>query len=597
MPAIAPSFWKKLRIGLTVAAIFLLFLEGGARLLPIDRWERARPNLSYQLFVPGEGAQAGSYVTNPHFLGAMSEQSFAMVKPPGVTRVFVLGGSAALGWPGPEGFSFAGYLRRALEQSAPGRYEIINAAAMSYGSHRVRDLLHDVVKMEPDVVIVWSGNNEYIERNQLPAYNRTPVMGELQRTLRHSDLYRGLRVALQVAVPGFFVRQDVDDITELRSTPKVRRGMLGRSAESDRQVLDNYRANLQAMAELIAAEGAAGIFCTVPVNLSGWAPANIPPVFADQRQFELWQRLQQQIFALWDQQQFAEAMPRLRQLLGITPDYALAHYLAGVGHQKVGQRQEARQAFERARDLDPRPLRALSNFAPVVRRIGASHGTRLVDLEEIFVDKSGLNLSGSELFIDYVHPNERGAKLAATQVLQALLHVTGETESSPAVSRLIEQDDWFSRHFDWEADYYYALGMTYQNNGDFGRAEQTYLKVLERDPRMPEAAGNLGFIHERLGNLETARSYYQQAVRIDPGTVVAADLARVLYLQGERNAAREVGQRLLAQGVVNVDLLILLGDIELELAQPATARNYYQQAIAAGGDESQLRMRLSAAGQ
>jgi Tfp pilus assembly protein PilF len=590
-------FWKKLWVGLAVAAIFLLLLEGLARLLLVDRWEQSRPNLSSPLFVPGEGAQAGRYVTNPHFLGAMSQQSFAMVKSPGVTRVFVLGGSAALGWPGPEGFSFAGYLRRALEKSAPGRYEIINAAAMSYGSHRVRDLLHDVVKLDPDVVVLWSGNNEYIERNQLSTYARTPVMSGLQRALHHSDLYRGLRVALQAAAPELFVRQAAGDITDLRSTPKVRRGMLGRSAESDRQILDNYRTNVQAMAELIAAEGATGIFCTVPVNLSGWAPANTPPVFADQRQFERWQNLQQQVFALWDQRQFADAMPRLRQLLEIAPDYALAHYLSGLGHQQAGQLQEARKAFERARDLDPRPLRALSTFAPVVRSIGASRGTRLVDLEEAFVVKSGANLSGAELFIDYVHPNERGAKLAATRVLEALLLTTGATESGDAVSRLIDQDDWFSRNFDWEADYYYALGMTYQNNGDFGRAEQAYLKVLEKDPRMPEAAGNLGFIHERLGNLATARSYYQQAVLIDPGTVVAADLARVLYLQGERSSAREMGQRLLAQGVVNVDLLILLGDIEMELGQPATAGNYYRQALAAGGDEGRLRMRLAAAGQ
>ena len=184
--------------GLTVAALFLLGLEAGTRLLPLDRWERDHPNTTYPRFVPGEGADAGWYVTNDHFKNAMGYNRLARVKPQGLKRVFILGGSAALGWPRPMEISFSGYMQRALDRVAPGRFEIVNCAAMSYGSHRVLDLLPDVLRMQPDLVIVWSGNNEYVERNILPRYSRNRAMGKLQRVLRHSSLYRSIRLSLQV---------------------------------------------------------------------------------------------------------------------------------------------------------------------------------------------------------------------------------------------------------------------------------------------------------------------------------------------------------------------------------------------------------------
>ena len=588
----APQNFKQLLIGLAVALSFLLLLEGGTRLLPLDEWEKDRPNLSYPLFIPGQGEFSDEYVTNRHFLGAMSLQHFPKVKAPGVQRVFVLGGSAALGWPGPVDSSFTGYLARALEKSQLGQYEIINVAAMSYGSHRVLDLLYDVVKMEPDVIIVWSGNNEYIERNAFSPYARTPMMGEMQRMLRHSSLYRSLRLGLQVAVPSLFVRQEAGDITDPRTAPQVRRGMMGRADHTDRQVLENYRSNLQSMASVIKASGATAIFCTVPVNLSNWAPTNVPQQFADQGAFERWQGLRQQVFTLWDQKRFAEAMPQLEQLVKVAPNDALAHYLSGLGYQKEGQLAEAKAAFNRARDLDPRPFRALSTFSPAVREVAVRYGVHMVDLEQAFIEYSGADLSGAELFIDYVHPTEKGAKLAATLILEELLR--GTAASLAAAREFILADDWYSRNFDWPADYYYALGMTYQNNGDFGRAKEAYLLVLQADPAMPEAAGNLGFIYERQGDLNAARHYYTQAVRFDPGTVIAADLARVLYQQGDKAGAREMGARVIAQGIVNIDLLVLLGDIERETGQRQSARNFYQQAIDAGGDENILRLRIAA---
>ncbi|GEM_PF-6040037 len=591
IPRPPAALLKRLFAGLAVAAVMLGGLEVALRSLPLDRWEQGLPGTSYPLFVRGEGAAADRYVTNPHFLGAMSRQEFPVAKRVGVRRIFVLGGSAALGWPGPEDASFAALLRRSLDQAVPGRYEVINAAAMSYGSHRVLDLLEDIVRLEPDLVVVWSGNNEYIEANSFSPLARTRAVGGLQRLLRDSSLYRTVRLGLYNVAPQLFFRPAGDDFTDLRRTPQVRRGRLGRAGAVDRDVLANYRDNLAQMARLLGEHRVDGIFCTVPVNLSSWAPANVAPSLADTAAADRWTALRQESFTFWDQQRYAEAMPLLEKLLAMAPDYALGHYLVGLGHQKAGRLREARDAFTRARDLDPRPLRALSTFAVAVRDIAAAHGMQLVDLERLFIEASGAGLSGEELFIDYVHPTVAGNKLAATALLEKILNGAEESQRQTAL-RLVKEDNWVERNFHWAADYDYARGMTYQNNGDFKRAEAAYLRVLQADPAMPEAAGNLGRIYEMSGDLHAARHYYEQAVRIDPGTVVGADLARVLYLLNDLPAARQVATGLLNAGLTNVDLLVLLGDIEGAAGRGEMARDYYRQAVAAGADEAQLAGRL-----
>ena len=574
--------------GLLVAGCFLLLMEGGLRLLPVERWERDHPNISIPLFLPGEGADAGWYVTNPHFKQSMTYNRFARVKPAGTKRIFILGGSAALGWPGKAETSFSGYMQRALDASAPGRYEVINVAAMSYGSHRVLDLLTDVVRMEPDLVLIWSGNNEYIERNALTRYARSSEMGRLQRLLRHSMLYRGVRLALQVTVPSLFARPGGEDLTDPRNNSLVRRGMLGRSAETDRQVRDNYRANLREMAQLIRDAGATGLFCTVPVNLAGWMPINAPPQIADSRQWERWQVLAEEGGRLREEKRYAAAAAKFEELLILSPDYAWGHYQLGECYQNLGREQEALGEFERACDLDLRPVRANSAFQQIVREVAAQEGMRLLDLKQAFLTKSGRNLAGLDLFLDYVHPNDVGHRFAATVVLKDILPLIGPDLLFSGIERSVQLDDWAVHNKFSQADIFYTLGMTLFNNGDSVGAEEAYLRALQEKPDFADAAGNLAVLYDQRGDLAAAEKYYVQTLRLDPDSVHAVNYAIHLSRLGNLAAARELGERMMRQGVVEVNLLILLGHIAFDEQRFPAALEFFRQAVAAGGESADL---------
>ena len=576
----------RLLIGLAVATSFLLILEGGARLFPVDSWEGVNPNLSYPLFIPGEGQFSGQFVTNPHFRRTMSWQSFPQVKAPGTQRVFFLGGSAALGWPGPIQMAFSSYLHRALGSVSPGKFEVINVAAMSYGSHRVVDLLADIVGLDPDLIVIWSGNNEYVENNAFSSYGRTVEMRWLQRWLRHSYLYRFIRLRLGKVAPDLLSLPVGGDITDLRKFSQVRRGMLGRSVETDQRVLENYRENLRQMASLIQQSGAKGVFCTVPVNLSGWAPTNVAPIQTDPATSRQWAEAWDRSFSLWKQKRYAEAVDGLSHLLGLTTEYALAHYLLGDSFLHLGRIDEAQAAFDRARDLDIRPVRALTSFERAIREIAADEGMTLVDLEGAFAAASESGVPGLDLFLDYVHPNEIGHKLAAIAILRDTARLLAVPNPVPQLEELIVNDDWAKRNSYDQADYFYTLGMTQFNNGNFDAAEQAYLRALEIAPDYSEPAGNLAAIYELQGDFLKARKFYERALDNDPAALqYAAGLAKVLSRLGDHAAAHKISEQILLQGLVDTNIFILVGHLEFDEGHFRTALEFFRMAVDAGASD------------
>lgn len=74
-------------------------------------------------------------------------------------RVCMYGGSNTWTFP-------AHVLQQNLERASglgPGAFEVINLGRNGYGSERVRILFEQSMKLEPDVVLIYSGHNEFVE--------------------------------------------------------------------------------------------------------------------------------------------------------------------------------------------------------------------------------------------------------------------------------------------------------------------------------------------------------------------------------------------------------------------------------------------------
>ena len=151
-----------LRLSLLVLSPLLFFglLEAGLRL----------GGYGYPTgFFPGPDA-GGTWTTNlplrmavlPPQAGPDSAACIFSAKPAGRVRIFVLGGSAAMGTPDPA-FSFGRILAVMLREQYPDvQFEVVNGAMTAINSHVAVEIARDCAAREPDLFVVYMGNNEVI---------------------------------------------------------------------------------------------------------------------------------------------------------------------------------------------------------------------------------------------------------------------------------------------------------------------------------------------------------------------------------------------------------------------------------------------------
>ena len=188
---------------LTIVVLFAA-VEAGLWLAGTKTLAQERdPSLGFagmKLFERNRGR--GVYVTASRAMRhSVNYQEFALDKPRNGLRVFTIGGSSAYGFPWGAKVAFPSLLGRALAASLPGRpVESVNAAAMSYGSTRLRAVAGEVETYDPDLLVIFEGHNEFVEaslQRRLATVPTAPARGLLD----HWRLYAALTRAWERARP------------------------------------------------------------------------------------------------------------------------------------------------------------------------------------------------------------------------------------------------------------------------------------------------------------------------------------------------------------------------------------------------------------
>src|SRR5690349_9949664 len=146
--------------------LFLVVLELALRLIGF--------NNSYPLFINSPGVP-GYMQVNPdvvkRFLVQESPASamqadtifFLKEKPADGFRIFVLGESSAAGFPYGRFGSLAGMLEQRLKRTFPGKnIEVITTAMSAASSYMLLDFTDEIIAQKPDVVLIYTGHNEYL---------------------------------------------------------------------------------------------------------------------------------------------------------------------------------------------------------------------------------------------------------------------------------------------------------------------------------------------------------------------------------------------------------------------------------------------------
>jgi tetratricopeptide (TPR) repeat protein len=86
-----------------------------------------------------------------------------------------------------------------------------------------------------------------------------------------------------------------------------------------------------------------------------------------------------------------------------------------------------------------------------------------------------------------------------------------------------------------------ALGYTLADRTDRYEEAFSYIQqAYDRNPDDPAIIDSMGWVHYRLGNLEKARGYLQQAWDMTGDGEIGAHLGEVMWMQGDRDDARRI---------------------------------------------------------
>jgi len=584
---------RKLTLGLIVCGLFFAMLEVVLLLLgvapvadnadPFAGFSNRFPLFSMQ----NSAAEPSALVTVENRLAYFNRQSFSAEKPANGCRVFCLGGSTTYGRPYDDQTSFSGFMREALPELDPGReWEVVNAGGISYGSFRIALLMLELAQYEPDVFILYTGHNEFLEDLTYASMIETP---ETVRSMGGwAAQSRVFSVAHQLANgddggqsgDAEALPDEVDALLDRSIGP----GVYHRDEAWWREVVTRFQTSLEQIITLAEESGAKVILVTPASSLQ-----NCEPFKSEHRDNLTGDELRlftKHLSAAGKAFKTDDTETALQQVIGalkIDDRYAAAHYLHGQILLTAGDAALAREAFRQALEEDVCPLRARTRIVDIVLDVADRRQLPLVDFAGTIDSAAEHNIPGADWFLDHVHPTIAGHRLLASKLCDLLVDI--ELASA--------RDGWGPGEFDKVADRVEAqidpakhavalrnLAKVLSWAGKTDEGDRLALMAIEQLSDDTETQSMAGFAAFRKGHLQDAEKHFNAALEIDPNNAKALNgLGNVLSQNMRYSEARDCFKRSLEIDAGNVSSWFNLGNVCRELGQLETATNAYLQAL------------------
>jgi Flp pilus assembly protein TadD len=574
---------KKAALGLTVMVLFFMALEAillVAGVTPLN--DRTDPYVGFAGYSPlfvevtrpdGEGVLRTADAKFNWF----NRQQFPVRKAEGTKRVFCMGGSTTYGRPYEDGTSFCGWLREFLAAADPStEWEVINAGGISYASYRVVRLMEELSRHEPDLFVVYTGHNEFLEQRTYGRLLRTPEfvreLGSLASRLRFYSLLSDV-----VYPPQDVLDTEIDALLDKSVGPEdYHRDDAMRGA-----VLEHYRISLERMTRISRESGAEILFVTPASNIRDFSPfkAEASPGLDAAALAEI-DRLKGAIAEHLATDAYEQAEALADQALAIDPRDADLLFLDGTALRGLGKIDEASEAFSAARDEDIAPLRALSSVARTVTEVASAHSTGLVDFAAMMAQASPDGIPGDEHFLDHVHPSIEANRMLALAIVDEMVEMKvatpGPTWNDAVVSDITER---VKGGVDAAANAV-ALANVARVLSWAGKQDEA-VRLAERATGMtrdPHTVFQMLTVLIRDGRREEALLYAEEAARLMPDVAEVRKTNGILLSEDGRSAEALQELEAAARLAPNMpDVHYHLGVVLSDLGQIDRAERAYRQ--------------------
>ena len=366
-----------------------------------------------QLCIVEPAASKPYFFANPTRPGYAEQSSFIMPKPKDTLRIFIIGESAAKGYPQPRNLAMSEFLQTMLGDILPQkRVEVINLGTTAVASFPLVYQVQDALRYQPDWFVFYVGNNEFFG-----AYGTASINAAGTMPLWALKLMRATRGLALVQAVESVVRAGADENRTLMEQ-MIGQTFIACDSPLREAAARNLQANLGDMLDQVKAAGVAALVCTTASNESGLAPLGQDDVSnLSGASLEEFNELLRQAAAC-SSAQSVQAVELLGKAALLAPRSALTQFMLANAQANAGDLVAARKAFLLARDLDTMPWRPISVTEQAIRETAAARGVLLCDIAFKFRNMSARGATDWELLDDHVHPSLQGQVQAARAMAQ-----------------------------------------------------------------------------------------------------------------------------------------------------------------------------------
>jgi tetratricopeptide (TPR) repeat protein len=499
-------------------------------------------------------------------------------KQPQTYRIFILGASAAAGKPVPA-YSFGRILEVMLGDMYPHtRFEVITAAMPALNSHVVREIAKECAKYEPDLFVVYLGNNEVVG----PFGPKTAFV-----PLSRSLLAIRANIKLKATKSGQLLDRMVTTITSLRKTPKQRLGLemfLGKQIRPNdpamQYVYSHYEQNLTDICKEARKAGAKIILSNVGGNLRDSAPlASLHKTNLTDAEKQEWEDIYNRGIELERNRRYQEAIESYLDAAEIDSTFADLQFRLGRCFWSIREYKKAKQHYIDAHQFDTLRFRADARMNEIIQSIArdkAEKGIYFVDTISVLEQNSPHQTPGQEFFYDHVHFNFKGNFMLARTIFSQIQTILSESIRPEKESILREEQ--CAQHLAYTGfDEHFVLNVLLETIDHPPFTNQLYyddlirnlkgkIETLEVYTKPPKANSVLSEYHKAidlhphdwvllwryaaflqygLNDPWAAEEQLRQVIEICPADFAYMELGRNLHRQGRHYESKTILQTLL----------------------------------------------------
>ncbi len=436
---------------------------------------------------------------------------------------------------------------------------MINVGGISYASYRVAALMEELNRYSPDLYIVYTRHNEFLElrtygqqldtQQPLPGLSNwlglTHTFALADRLLQRRDERESGEFGQKQILP-----EDVDAILDKTVGPET----YTRDEQLWQQTLKHFEFNLQRMEHLADKASADILFVTAASNIRDFSP------FKSEHRADLsvdeqaqWETLVHSANMLSQAERNEEALGSLDKALDIDDRHAELHYQRGRLLDRLGKFDLARAAYQRAVDEDVCPLRASSQFQDAVRRVADKTDHRVIDFERFVHQWTKVGIPSDDIFLDHVHltidghrrladelfqhledsgivsPNASWSELSRQKIARQIEGEINSAQQGKALRNLAQVLSWAGKQLEAkqlalqaiqlageDAHTYFVAGHMLYRSGELDQAAGFLQKAIALEPNHVLARLDLAEIYLKRNELQQAKSLIEEAIQLDP---------------------------------------------------------------------------------